>query len=134
MTNIQRSPWKRFDPKDKLRVFFAGVRFAVDHDRNVAIQVAISCVVLAITFWLRQWLDVVLIMVVTGNVLVFEMINTAVEALCDYIQPNHDPRIGAIKDTMAAATGIAMIIWFVVILYEVMRIYSMWREGLVQWI
>ncbi|MEZ4673394.1 MAG: diacylglycerol kinase [Caldilineaceae bacterium] len=101
------------------------MRFAVLHDHNVAIQMAISISVMALAFWLRAWFDFVLIMIVTGNIVVFEMLNTAVEAICDYIQPKHDPRIGAIKDLAAAATGIALIIWIVVILYEILRIFAL---------
>ncbi len=125
MTTPNRTSWKRFDPKDKLRVFVAGLRFAATHDRNVAVQIGISLVVLAVTFGLSEWFDFVLILIVTGNVLVFEMLNTVVEAICDYIQPNHDPRIGAIKDVAAAATGIAMFVWVTVIGYEVIRIWSL---------
>ena len=127
MSETNDSRWKRFDPQDKLRVFGAGVRFAVTQDRNVAIQMAISLSVMAVSFWLRAWFDFVLILTVTGNVLVFEMLNTVVEAICDYIQPEYDARIGAIKDIAAAATGIAILIWLAVILYEVIRIWSVLR-------
>jgi diacylglycerol kinase len=127
MTKTKHSSWKRFNPKDKLRVFGAGMRFAISHDRNVAVQIAISLAVLAVTFWLREWFDFVLIMIVTGNVLVFEMLNTAVEAICDYIEPDYDPQIGAIKDVAAAATGIAMFVWVIVILYEVVQIGIIWK-------
>lgn len=118
------TPWKRFDPRDKVRVFGAGLRFALRHDSNVAVQMVISLSVMAATFWLREWFDFVLILAVTGNVLIFEMFNTVVEAICDYIQPEYDPQIGAIKDVAAAATGIAILIWLTVILYEVVRIWS----------
>lgn len=118
--------WKRFNPQDKLRVFGAGLRFAVANDRNVAIQIGISLLMMAIAFWLRAWFDFVLIMIVTGHVVVFEMFNTAVEAICDYIQPKHDPRIGAIKDVAAAATGIAMLVWLFVIVYELIGFLRLW--------
>lgn len=118
--------WKRFDPSDKLRVFFTGLWMAARHDRNVAIQMMISFIVCAVALWFQQWFDVVLIVIATGNVLVFEILNTVVEAICDYIEPHFDPRIGVIKDMAAAATGIAIVIWVVVILYEILRIWSIW--------
>lgn len=121
------SGWKRFSPQDKFRVFGAGIRFALVHDPNVAIQMAISIGVMAVTFWLREWFDFVLIVIVTGNVLIFEMLNTVVEAICDYIQPEYDLRIGAIKDVAAAATGIALLLWLTVIVYELVRIWSILR-------
>jgi diacylglycerol kinase (ATP) len=126
MPITKRSRWKRFDPRAKFRVFGAGLRMAIAHDRNVALQMAISIVILAVAVWLRSWFDVVLLIIATGNVLLFEMINTVVEAICDYIQPDHDVRIGAIKDMAAATTGIALIIWSIVILYEIVRIWFTW--------
>jgi len=37
-----------------------------------------------------------------------ELLNTALEKLCDYVQPHHDPRIGAIKDMGSAAVLCAL--------------------------
>ncbi|HRW05091.1 MAG TPA: diacylglycerol kinase [Caldilineaceae bacterium] len=126
MPTSTTSRWKRFDPSDKVRVFVTGLRMAAAHDRNVAIQMAISLIVCAVALWLQQWFDVILIVLATGNVLVFEILNTVVEAICDYVEPHYDPRIGAIKDMAAAATGIAILIWLVIILYEVLRIWALW--------
>ncbi|MEZ4657466.1 MAG: diacylglycerol kinase [Caldilineaceae bacterium] len=117
--------WKPFNLQQKLQVFLAGLRTAVQSDRNVAIQMALSLVVLIAAFGLRAWFDFVLILIVTGHILVVEMINTAIEAICDYIQPEHDARIGAIKDVAAAASGVAILMWIAVMLYEVVRIWTM---------
>ena len=37
-----------------------------------------------------------------------ELLNTALEKLCDYVQPHHDPRIGAIKEMGSAAVLCAL--------------------------
>ncbi|MBV7339203.1 diacylglycerol kinase [Chloroflexi bacterium TSY] len=121
--------WKRFDPQDMVRVSLAGLRFAISHDRNVAIQMFVTITVLLLAFWLRQWFDFVLLLIVTGHMLVTEMVNTAIEAICDYIQPDYDPRIGLIKDIAAAASGIAIVIWVVTIIYELMRIWSTLQDS-----
>ncbi len=41
-----------------------------------------------------------------GTVLAVETLNTALEMLCDLVQPKFDPRIGKIKDVAAGATVI----------------------------
>lgn len=110
----------------KLRVFVAGVRYAVRNDRNVAFQMLISLAVLIITFGLRSWFDFVLVLVVTGQMVIIEMINTAIEAICDYIQPEYEPRIGVVKDVAAAASGIAILMWIGTMIYEGFRIWSVW--------
>lgn len=46
--------------------------------------------------WLIQTLAIGLVMGIEG-------VNTAIEKLSDYIQPNHDPKIGFIKDISAGA-------------------------------
>lgn len=116
--------WKSVNLARKVWVFFAGVRHAVTHDRNMLVQLIISLTVLAVTFWLRNWFDFVLIVIATGHMLVVEMVNTAIEAICDYIQPEYDGRIGAIKDMGSAASGIAILIWSITMLYEGVRIWS----------
>lgn len=47
-----------------------------------------------------EWLAQIIII---GMVLSTEGLNTAIEKLADYIQPNHDPKIGLIKDIAAGA-------------------------------
>ena len=125
MTIKSERRWKRFNPNDKLRVFLVGVHFAVLNDRNLAIQMVLSVTVLVLTFALRAWFDFVLILAVTGHMLVVEMVNTAIEALCDFVQPEYDPRIGAVKDVAAAASGIAILMWLMTIIYEGTRIWSL---------
>ena len=42
-----------------------------------------------------------------GLIITAEGLNTAIEAICDYIQPNFDPKIGFIKDIAAGAVSFA---------------------------
>jgi diacylglycerol kinase len=107
----------------KIRIFLSGLNFAVRRDRSVALQMILSLIVLAASFWLREWFDFVFILVITGYMLITEIFNSTIEALCDYVQPEHDPRIGAIKDVAAAAAGISVIIWIAALLFEAVRIW-----------
>ena len=105
-------------------MFVSGLRLAVLGDRTVAFQVVVSLAVLAAAFALREFFDVLLILVVTGVVLTTEFMNTALEALSDYVQPDFDPKIGAIKDIAAAATGIALVVWLITLTVEVGRLWA----------
>jgi diacylglycerol kinase (ATP) len=42
-----------------------------------------------------------------GLIVTAEGLNTAIEAICDYLQPNFDPKIGYIKDIAAGAVSFA---------------------------
>jgi diacylglycerol kinase (ATP) len=108
----------------KLRIFFSGLRHTIQHDRSVALQMLVSLIVLAISFWLREWFDFVFILVITGYMLITEIFNSAIEAICDYVQPEYDLRIGAIKDVAAAAVGLSVIIWAGALFFEVVRIWT----------
>lgn len=44
-----------------------------------------------------------IVTVVVGGVIAAEMLNTAIEILCDRIHPDHDPEIKLIKDLGAGA-------------------------------
>ena len=59
-----------------------------------------------------------LIIVVAAMVLMVEMFNSAIEALRDFVAPQHDAKSGIIKD-IAAAVGIAMFTWLPVLGLEV---------------
>jgi diacylglycerol kinase (ATP) len=60
-----------------------------------------------------------LLIVATGVMVISEIFNTAIEAICDMIQPDEDPRIGIIKDIAAAAAGVSILIWLIVFVFEV---------------
>ena len=51
-----------------------------------------------------------------GLVISIEGVNTAIEKLSDFIHPNHNPKIGIIKDVSAGAVFIAATCAFVIVL------------------
>lgn len=51
-----------------------------------------------------------------------EIINSAIEALCDFVEARHNEKIKVIKDISAAAVGIAIFTWLVVMLIETGRL------------
>ncbi len=108
----------------KLRVVFSGLRYAVLNESSVAIEIILSALVLAGCFYYRQWLDFSIVLVASGIMLVAEMVNTAIEALCDFVEPGHDEKIGIIKDVASAAVGISVLVWSVTLLMEVVRLWQ----------
>ena len=50
------------------------------------------------------------LLVLSGTLLLaIETLNTAIEMLCDFVQPRLDPRIGKVKDVSAGATAVTEI-------------------------
>jgi diacylglycerol kinase (ATP) len=53
--------------------------------------------------------EIALLVLLGTLLLAVETLNTAVEMLCDFVQPKHDVKIGKIKDVAAGATAVTEI-------------------------
>jgi diacylglycerol kinase (ATP) len=113
-----------FNPIRKIRVAIRGVYYAVIFDFAVAYKIVLSFFILAGCFYYRQWFDFSLVLVSTGLMLVAEMFNTTIEALCDFIEPNENEKIGIVKDISASAAGISILVWFVILIIESIRMFQ----------
>jgi diacylglycerol kinase len=108
-----------YHPLRKIRTIFSGLRYAVVYDFSVAWKLLVSLLVLVTALVARNWVDAMLIIVVTALVLVAEIMNSAIEALCDFIETRHNDKIGIIKDIAAASVGVAMLAWLLVLGFEI---------------
>ncbi len=91
-----------------------GVRLLLRAERNFIIHALAAVGVVALGWYVHlsrwEWVAVVLCIV---NVMAMEAINTALEKLCDKVEPDHHPVIRDIKDiaagaVLAAAVGAAI--------------------------
>lgn len=108
-----------YHPIRKLRTVVSGLRYAVIYDWSVTYKLILSALILIAAFSLRAWVDFLVILLATAFVVFAEMINSAIEALCDFVEARHNEKIKVIKDIAAAAVGISIFAWLVVILVEV---------------
>ena len=53
--------------------------------------------------------EIAMLVLLGTLLLAVETINTAIEMVCDFVQPKHDPKIGKIKDVAAGATAVTEI-------------------------
>ena len=113
-----------YHPLRKLRTVVSGLRYAVLQDFSVGYKVILSVVVMALAFVLRQWVDALLILLATGLVLTAEILNTAIEAVCDFVESKHNDKIKIIKDVAAAGVGISILVGAVILLAEMSRLWS----------
>ena len=114
-----------YHPLRKIRTVISGLRYAVLYDWSVTYKLILSVVVLAVAFGARAWVDFLLILVVTAFVLVAEIFNSAIEALCDFVETRHNEKIKVIKDIAAAGVGIAIFVWFIVLGVELSRLLNL---------
>lgn len=83
---------------------FRGVFLMVRTERNFQIELVAFFINLFLIFYFKlSAVDTALILIASLAVLSTEIFNTAIERICDIIQPDFDRRIGFIKDISAGS-------------------------------
>lgn len=87
-----------------------GALFLIRTEASIKVQIFITLIMIALGFYFdisnTEWiLQIFAIAMVLG----IEGMNTAVEKISDYIQPEFDPKIGFIKDISAGAVMLVSI-------------------------
>ena len=94
---------------------FNGLFYFFRHERNGKIQLTVAIVAICFALYyhvsIMEWTAVLLCI---GAVLSLEMLNSAVEKLCDLVQPSFHPVIKIVKDVAAGAVLFASIISVVI--------------------
>src|SRR4051794_4797901 len=82
---------------------FHGLRNFFLRERNGKIQLLISCITVAAAFAFKiSAMEWIMILLCIGLVLALEMINSAIEKICDLIHKDFHPVIKIVKDVSAA--------------------------------
>lgn len=118
-----------YHPVKKIRTVISGLRYAIIYDWSVTWKLVLSVFLLGLAFLFREWIDVLLILLATAFIIVAEIFNSAIEALCDFVETRQNPKIKIIKDMAAAAVGIAMAVWLVVIATEAGELWRAFASG-----
>jgi diacylglycerol kinase (ATP) len=105
---IERPRFSIFGRTKAFGYAFAGLFYAVRIGHAIWLQTAIAAVVVALGLYLHLSLsDWRWIALAIALVWATEIMNTAVESVCDALHPDHHPLIGKAKDTAAGAVLIA---------------------------
>ena len=90
------------------KIAFRGLKITVQEEQSFRIQLIIGVLILFLMFYfpliaLERTVLVLTIVLVLG----LELINSQVERVLDFLQPNHNMKIKRIKDLSAAAVLVA---------------------------
>lgn len=113
-----------YHPIKKIKVVLKGLKVAVITDFSVAYKLVLSIPILLVACMFYRWVDLNIILLATGMMLLAELFNSAIEVLCDFVEPQHNPQIGAIKDIAAAAAGIAIFVWGAILIIEAIQLWA----------
>ncbi len=114
-----------YHPLRKMNVIVSGLYIAVITDFSVAYKVVLSVPILAGAFWFNRWIDANVILLAMGLMLISELFNSAIEVLCDFVEPQRNEQIRIIKDIAAAATGLSILVWAAILVIESIRLFSL---------
>lgn len=92
-----------------------GLKDCILHEKNFRIQYTIAFAVVIAGFFFRlsanEWM---IILLCFATVLSFEIINSAIEKLCDLVCPDFNLTIKKVKDMSASAVLLSTIIVFII--------------------
>ena len=111
-----------YRPIRKVRIVLSGLKYAVRYDFSVTYKLVLSGIVLLVFFFFRQWVDFLLLAAATAMMLQAELFNSAIEAVCDYLTTEESHKVKVIKDIAAAAAGIGILLWAVILVVETFRV------------
>lgn len=90
---------------------FNGLRYFFKTERNGKIQASIAFFILLASFYFRiSAIEWVFILFCIGAVLGLEMLNTAIEHLCNLVHNDYHPVIKIIKDISAGAVLLVSVV------------------------
>ena len=111
-----------YHPIQKILVVLSGLKYAVRYDFSVTYKLLLSGIVLLFFFFFRQWVDFLLLAAATTMMLQAELFNSAIEAICDFLTQQENKKIKVIKDISAAAAGMCIFFWAIVLVAETYRL------------
>ncbi|MEO8720182.1 MAG: diacylglycerol kinase family protein [Ginsengibacter sp.] len=94
---------------------FDGLKDCLLHEKNFKIQTVLaSLVIIAGLFFSITAMEWIIILICIAAVLSLEIINSAIEKLCDLVCPDFNLTIKKVKDMSASAVLLSAIISFII--------------------
>ncbi|MCM1055145.1 MAG: diacylglycerol kinase family protein [Bacteroides sp.] len=106
---------KRFNLINSFRCAFKGIAFVIRHERNMRIHMV--CVLYAAffsAFYDLSKAEIILLVMTCALVMIFEILNTAIEVIVDKVSPKYSPLAKVAKDAAAGAVLLSAIMAVIV--------------------
>ena len=97
---------------------FEGLSLAFWRETSVKIQFGLLLFWVLFCFFNKHFLLSLSHLLLGGIIISLEIQNTAIELLCDLIEPNQNPIIKTVKDLSSGAVLSLALVWLFVILYS----------------
>ena len=112
-----------------MRCALNGIRYALLTERNMRVHLLVFVLVVIAGVMLEiSKMEFLLVLGISAVTFSLELTNTAIERLADKISPQHDEKIGLVKDIMAGAVLVssifAIIIGFIIFYKPVLQLFT----------
>ena len=106
---------------------FSGVKSAIRSEQNFRVHLLAAVVALSLSVLLKiSAIEFLVIIICIGSVMAAEIMNTAIEKLCNFVSPQYHDQIKIIKDLAAAAvlllSIVAIVVGFTIFLPRILSI------------
>ena len=127
MTMDSHDKRKRFNFLNSFSFAGAGIRNAVQNERNMRFHLISSLIVLGFSFYFSiSKLEWIFILFAIGGMFTLELINTAIERIVDLVTEEYHPLAKQAKDIAAGAVLVyailTMIVGFIIFLPYVLKL------------
>jgi diacylglycerol kinase len=112
----------RYSVFKSFRYAGSGLYWAFVTEPNVRIQLSIGIFFFGLNVYYGQLILAIANLIFMAMTCSFEIINTIVENICDYIEKGYKPEIKIIKDMAAGAVLVVSLVWALVILFGIIKI------------
>lgn len=94
-----------------------GLRNFFRYERSALVYLIASAFTIGAGIILQMsMMEWIMIFFVLLTMLASELLNTAIEAVCDLVSPEYNPFVKIAKDSGSAATGVLSLLWAIMIL------------------
>jgi diacylglycerol kinase len=112
----------RYNIFKSFRYAGSGLYWAFITEPNIRIQITIGLIFFGFNVYFNQLNLALANLIFMAMTCSFEIINTVVENICDYVEKGYRPEIKIIKDMAAGAVFVVSLVWFVIILFGIIKI------------
>ena len=112
-----------YHPIRSLRYAVEGLQMAFTREPNLTFQVIIGVGFSLLGIWSNHTVLAMANLILMGIVISLEMINAAIETLCDIVHPDYNLKVKIVKDMAAGAVLMTSLIWATVIIYQILIIF-----------
>jgi diacylglycerol kinase (ATP) len=104
----------------KYQLWIEGLRYAFSRDKNLFIQTSVVILLLlGLEIFLQSWPLIKQTILFGTFVIILELINTAIELTCDFMEPQWNIHIKRIKDIGSSIVALAIIVTLTITIIDI---------------